>query len=114
MPMYYLLGYSSNYSDKTVSLSVFGNENDNADADSNNIIFTIKDKRLYVSVITLSAKDNQKLSKLLSKGFERSMYCNEYNTESENKYLTNNYSYFLESNFVGDTDCFFDISKPKW
>ena len=49
----------------------------NANADSNNIIFTIKDTKLYVSVVTLSAKDNQKLSKLLSKGFERSVCWNE-------------------------------------
>ena len=47
--------------------------NDNANANSN-IIFTIKDTQLYVPVVTLSAKDNQKLSKLLSEEFERSVY----------------------------------------
>ena len=47
---------------------------DNADANSNNIIFTIKDKKLYVPVLTLSAKDNLKLTKHLSKGLERSVY----------------------------------------
>ena len=31
------------------------------------VIFTIKDTRLYVFVVTLSARANQKLSKLLSK-----------------------------------------------
>ena len=34
-------------------------DNNNA----NNIIFTIKDTKLYVPVLTLSAKDNQKLEK---------------------------------------------------
>ena len=34
------------------------NGNDNDDANSNNIIFTTKDKNLHVLVITLSAKDN--------------------------------------------------------
>ena len=34
---------------------------------TNNIIFTIKDTKLYVPVVTLSVKRNQKLSKLLSK-----------------------------------------------
>ena len=58
---------------------------DNKDANCNVIIFTIKDTKLYVRVVTLSAKDNQKLSKLLSKGFERSVYWNEYKTKSENK-----------------------------
>ena len=42
---------------------------DNSNANPNNIIFTIKGTKLYVPVVTLSVKDNQKLSKLLSKGF---------------------------------------------
>ena len=42
--------------------------------DSSNIIFTIKDTKLYVPVATLLAKYNQKLSKLLSKAFERLVY----------------------------------------
>ena len=45
------------------------NRNDNDDASSNNIIFTIKDTKLYVLVVTLSAKDNRKPSKCLSKWF---------------------------------------------
>ena len=36
------------------------------------MIFTIRDTILYVPVVTLSARDNQKLIKLLSKGFKRS------------------------------------------
>ena len=39
--------------------------------------------------------------KLLCKGFESSVYLNEYITKSENKNTTNDYIYFLESNFVG-------------
>ena len=58
---------------------LYANGNNNSDADPNNTIFTIKDTNLcVVPVVTLSAKDNQKLSKLLSKGFERSVYWNEY------------------------------------
>ena len=49
----------------------YDNDNDNK---ANNINFTIKDIKLSVSVVTLSARDNKKLSKLLSKGFERSIY----------------------------------------
>ena len=77
-------------------MSANGNDNGNA-----NIIFTIKDTKLYVPVVTLSARDNQKLSKHLSKGFERSVYWNEYKTKSENKNTTNEYRHFFESNFVG-------------
>ena len=46
---------------------------DNANANSNNIIFTIKDVELYVVVVTLSAKDNQKLSQLLSEGLKNQL-----------------------------------------
>ena len=55
--------------------------NDNTNGNPNNIIFTIKDTKLYVPVVTLSVKYNSKLSKLLSKGFERSVYWSEYKTE---------------------------------
>ena len=48
-----------------------------------------------------SAKNTQKLSKVLRKVFERSVYWKEYKTKSENKNTTNEYRYFLDSNFVG-------------
>ena len=41
--------------------------NDNVNGNSNNIIFTIKDTKLFVPVVTLLAKDNQNLSKFLRK-----------------------------------------------
>ena len=68
----------------------------NKETSSNNIIFTIKDTKLYVPVVTLTAKDNQKLSKWLSKGFERLVDWNEYKTKSENINKTNEYRYFVE------------------
>ena len=40
--------------------------------------FTITDGKLYVPVATLSTEDNTKLSKLLSKGFKRPVYWNQY------------------------------------
>ena len=49
--------------------SVAGTDYAHGNNDDNNNIFTIKDAKLYVPVVTLSARDNQKLSKLLSKGF---------------------------------------------
>ena len=53
------------------------------------IIFSLsKAQTLYVLVVTLSARDNQKLSNLLSKGFERSVYWNEYKTKNENRNTT--------------------------
>ena len=40
--------------------------------------FKITDAKLYVPIVTLSAEDNAKLSKLLSKGFKRTVYWKEY------------------------------------
>ena len=40
--------------------------------------FEITDAKLYVPIVTLSAEDNAKLSKLLSEGFKRSIYWNKY------------------------------------
>ena len=63
-------------------LSVPGNENEiHSNDNANNIIFIIKDTELYFPVVTLSARGNQKLSKLLSKGLERSVFWNEYKTK---------------------------------
>ena len=67
---------------------------DNNNANSNNITFTIKGKKLYVPVLNVSTKDNQKLSKLISIGFERSVYWNRWKTKSENKNTTNEYRKF--------------------
>ena len=58
---------------KYCALSATANENESDSNNSNNasnIIFTIKDTKLYAPVVT-SARDNRKLSKPLSKGFER-------------------------------------------
>ena len=40
--------------------------------------FKITDAKLYVPIVTLKTEDNTKLSKLLSEGFKRSIYWNEY------------------------------------
>ena len=73
------------------------NDNDNNDID---IISTIKNITLYTPVVTLSSRDIRKLSKPLSKGFERSVYWNEYKTKSENKNTTIQFRYFVKSNSV--------------
>ena len=44
----------------------------------NNATFTITDAKPYVPIVTLSAEDNAKLSKLLGKGFKRPVYWNKY------------------------------------
>ena len=62
---------------RTNHFALSANDNDNDDPNSTNIIFATNDTKLYVPLVTLSGKDNRKLSKRLSKGFERSAYWNE-------------------------------------
>ena len=45
---------------------------------ANKVTFKITDAKLYVPIATLSIEDNAKLSKLLGKGFQRSIYWNKY------------------------------------
>ena len=56
--------------------------------------------KIICSVPTLSAKDNQKISKRLNKGFESSVYWCEYKAKIDIKNETNEFRYFLKSNFV--------------
>ena len=53
--------------------------------------FTITDAKLYVPIVTLSTEDNAKLSKLLSKGFKRSVYWNKYKVIPNKTYDENDY-----------------------
>ena len=80
---------------------------DNADAYSNNFIFVVKDTKLYIPVVTLSARDS------LSKRFERSVYWNAYRTKIKNKNMTHQYRYLLKSNFVGVQRLFFCLFKSR-
>ena len=78
------------------------------------ILFSVsKTQNFKVPLVTVSAKDNEKLSKLFSKGSQRSIYWNEHKTKFENKNTTNDYIYFLESNFVGVNTIFVVINFNK-
>ena len=67
-------------------LSAAGNDNVNNN-DSDSIIFTIKYTNLYVPVVTLSTSNNQRILKLLNKGFEIDLfflvYLNKKNDEQQ-------------------------------
>ena len=43
-----------------------------------NATFTVTDTKLFVPIVTLSSEDKVKLLKLLSEGFKRLIYWNEY------------------------------------
>ena len=80
-------------------LSIASTANANDKNNDNGVIFAIKDTKLYISLVTLSARDNQKLSKRLSKGSERSVYWNEYKTKFDTKNTANKFIFLLESKF---------------
>ena len=52
--------------------------------------FQITNTKLYVSVCTLSTKENLKLTKLLSKGFKRSVFWNGYKSKIQSEAADNN------------------------
>ena len=58
-----------------------GGDNDN----DRQAAFQIAGTKLYVPVVTLSTKDNEKLTKSLDEGFKRSVYWNEYQSKIETK-----------------------------
>ena len=74
---------------------LFQNNAEYEEAHSNDKIFTIKGAQLDIPVVTFSAKDKQKILKLLSKGFERSVYWSQYKTKNEDKSSANEYRYFV-------------------
>ena len=71
------------------------------------IFLPLKTQAYYVPVVTLSVKDNQKLSKLLSKGFAWSVYWNEYRLKSASKILTMSIYIFASQTLQELTYCLF-------
>ena len=49
-----------------------------------NAVFIINDTKLYVPVVTLSKEDNKDFIEQQNKGFQRSIYWNEYKTKEKN------------------------------
>ena len=80
---------------KQFVLALAGVENDNAH--SNNLIFTIKDTKLYVPVVIASGKDNQNYQNLLAKDLKDQFIRTNVKRKYKNKNTTNEHRYFLES-----------------
>ena len=53
--------------------------------DAGNAVFIINDTKLYVPVVTLSKEDNKDFIEQQNKGFQRSIYWNEYKTKEINE-----------------------------
>ena len=56
-----------------------------------NSVFAIIDTKPYVPIVTLSAEDNVKLSKLLDEGFKKPIYWNQYKVIPDKTYVANEY-----------------------
>ena len=69
---------------------------------ANTATFKITDAKLYVPIVTLKTEDNTKLSKLLSEGFKRPVYWNEYKVFPNKNYDVNEYiRELLDSSYQG-------------
>ena len=71
--------------------SVLCNQNQNS-------IFQITKGELYIPVVTLNTENNNKLSELLSKGFERTVVWNEYKSKIERVTIPKNDNMFRRTN----------------
>ena len=69
-----------------VKLSLTWNKNCILSSVPNDSTFEITDTKFYVPVVTLKTEDNTKLSKLLSEGFKRPIYWNEYKVTPNKNY----------------------------
>ena len=74
-----------------VELSFTWNKNCGSSSEDGNSIFAITDTKLYAPIVTLSAEDIVKLSKLLGEGFKRSIYWNKYRVIANKTYNVNGY-----------------------
>ena len=62
--------------------------------------FKIKDCKLYVPAVTLSAKNDNKLLEQLKRGFKRTIKWNKYRSEMSNQTKNNNLNYLIDPTFT--------------
>ena len=72
-----------------------------------NVTFKITDTKLYVSVVTLSTKDNNNSLKQLKSGFKETIKWNKYRSEMTNQTKTNNVNYLIDPIFTKVNRLFF-------
>ena len=71
-------------------------------SEDGNSVVAITDTKLYVLIVTLSAEDKVKLSKLLDEGFKRRIYWNKYKVIPNRTYDANGYiRELLDSSYQG-------------
>ena len=75
--------------------------------------FRIKDCKLYVPVITLSAENDNKLLDQLKTGFKRTIKWNKYRSEMSNQARNNNLNYLIDPTFTNVNRLFLYLLKMK-
>ena len=75
-------------------------------------IFKIIDCKLYVPVVTLSAKEDDKLLEQLKSGFRRSIKWNKYMSQMSNQTKNNNLNYLIDPTF-SKVNILFVLSFPN-
>ena len=89
----------------TKNFAVYGSDAYDVADNNRETTFKITSTKLYVLIVTLSTKDNVKLTKQLNKRFERSVYWNEYKTKIDLKDLNSNEAtdirIYLDASFQG-------------
>ena len=65
-----------------------------------NATFKITDTRLFVPVVTLSAKNYDRLLDQLKTGFKRTITWNKYRSEMSNQAKNNNLNYLIDPTFT--------------
>ena len=85
-----------------IELSLTWNQNCILSTVAVNSTFAMTNAKIYVLVVSLSIKDNAKLSKLLSEGFKRIVYWNKYKAIPNKTYDKNHYiRELLDSGYQG-------------
>ena len=62
--------------------------------------FKIKDCKLYLPVVTLSAENDNKILEQLKTGYKRTIKWNQYRSEMSNQTKNNNLNYFIDPTFT--------------
>ena len=65
-----------------------------------NAAFKIKDTKLYVPVVTLSAENDNKILEQLKTGFKRTIKWNKYRSKISNQTKNNNLNYLVDPTFT--------------
>ena len=63
-------------------------------------VFKIKDCKLYLPVVTLSAENDNKILEQLKTGYKRTIKWNKYRSEMSNQTKNNNLNYFIDPTFT--------------